>query len=201
MKRYKGEEVLQPPYSRIIQSWDMAVKPTGTSDYSACVTAAVLGPDYFILDIFRDRLDFPSLRRAVIKQAYKWKAEEIIIEDQGAGASLIQQLREDVNDRGELIPIPIGFRPQDDKVTRLAIVSPVIEQGHVHLPEKADWLAAFRDELLQFPGGRHDDQVDALSQLLLWRENRNRNGEKIQVIHSFRNQKPPKPPGYWKWDW
>jgi phage terminase large subunit-like protein len=36
------------------------------------------------------------------------------------------------------------------------------------LPNKAPWLEDLRAEVLAFPNGRHDDQVDALSQLLLW---------------------------------
>ncbi len=43
-----------------------------------------------------------------------------------------------------------------------------IEAGELILPENAPWLAEFERELLAFPGGRHDDQVDALAQLLRW---------------------------------
>jgi hypothetical protein len=41
---------------------------------------------------------------------------------------------------------------------------PPIEAGAVLLPSRAAWLDEFRRELLEFPNGRHDDQVDALSQ-------------------------------------
>ncbi len=49
--------------------------------------------------------------------------------------------------------------------------SVVIEAGHVALPTGAPWLADFLFELLAFPNGRHDDQVDSVSQLLLWWQN------------------------------
>ncbi len=66
------------------------------------------------------------------------------------------------------MPRPIGFNPQGDKVTRLHAQSAVIEQGRVHLPERAPWLDAFLSELAQFPQGKHDDQVDSMSQFLTW---------------------------------
>lgn len=55
-----------------------------------------------------------------------------------------------------------------DKRTRLAGVSAMIEAGQILLPPDAPWLAEFKQELLAFPSCRHDDQVDALSQLLIW---------------------------------
>ena len=49
---------------------------------------------------------------------------------------------------------------------RMATVSPIIEEGRVYLPQAAHWLDAFRNEVMAFPRGRHDDQVDSLSQAL-----------------------------------
>ena len=43
-----------------------------------------------------------------------------------------------------------------------------IEAGQVFLPKDAPWLGDFLDELLAFPNGRHDDQVDSVSQFLNW---------------------------------
>jgi phage terminase large subunit-like protein len=63
---------------------------------------------------------------------------------------------------------PIPCQPAGDKVTRLSGVSARIERGEVHLPVSAPWLVDFLHELLAFPNGRHDDQADALSQLLTW---------------------------------
>ena len=44
----------------------------------------------------------------------------------------------------------------------------MIQAGRLFLPERAHWLGDFTGEVLGFPSSRHDDQVDALSQLLLW---------------------------------
>jgi predicted phage terminase large subunit-like protein len=122
------------------------------------------------------------LHRAVIDQARRYKAEKLIIEDKGAGTSLCQQLREE---RNYGVPDPIPFLPKDDKVTRMATASPIVERGDVLLPRQAPWLKAFLDELLQFPEGSHDDQVDAFSQLLNWNHSRVHRGGKIEQVSMF----------------
>ena len=63
---------------------------------------------------------------------------------------------------------PIGVKPEGSKVDRMAAQSAKIEAGHVHLPNSAPWLGEFLTELLSFPNGRHDDQVDSVSQFLRW---------------------------------
>ena len=88
----------------------------------------------------------------------------MLIEDAGTGTPLIQDLRRDGQRR------PIGIRPEHDKIVRLEAQSAVIEAGHVLLPERAPWLDDFRAEILAFPYGRYDDQVDSMSQFLAWAE-------------------------------
>ena len=60
------------------------------------------------------------------------------------------------------------MQPEGDKITRMSAQSAKIEAGYVHIPEQASWLPEFQTELLQFPNGRYDDQVDSLSQFLRW---------------------------------
>lgn len=48
----------------------------------------------------------------------------------------------------------------------------MIEAGDLLLPVEAPWLVNFKMELLGFPSTRHDDQVDALSQLMNWIDQR-----------------------------
>ena len=98
--------------------------------------------------------------------AAKHRAKSIVIEDKGSGTSLIQDLRR------EGVVRPIAFTPEGDKLTRMSAQSAKIEAGQVHLPRQASWLGDFKTELMAFPGGRHDDQVDSLSQFLTWIEQR-----------------------------
>ena len=65
-------------------------------------------------------------------------------------------------------PNPIGIQPKGGKVDRMEAQSARIEAGQVVVPEDAPWLAVFLSELLAFPHGRFDDQVDSVSQFLAW---------------------------------
>jgi predicted phage terminase large subunit-like protein len=67
-----------------------------------------------------------------------------------------------------LIAVPVDT----DKVKRVARVSSYIEAGRLFLPKEAPWLAAFMQEILAFPHGKFDDQVDALTQFLYWAQDR-----------------------------
>jgi predicted phage terminase large subunit-like protein len=81
----------------------------------------------------------------------------LLIEDKGSGTGLIQDLKR------ENIPA-IGIKPEGEKILRMQKHTARIEAGSVFVPRQAPWLDRFRAELLAFPMGRHDDQVDALSQ-------------------------------------
>src|SRR5262249_23553653 len=140
---------------RIVQSWDTASKAEELNDYSVCTTWVVKGKDYFLVDAFRQRLDYPELKNKVMELWPRHRASTVLIEDKGSGTHLIQDLRRICSG-----PRPIGIVPAGDKITRMAAHSAKIEAGHVHLPERASWLGDFRTELLAFPDGRYDDQVD-----------------------------------------
>src|SRR5215472_55487 len=60
------------------------------------------------------------------------------------------------------------YQPQSDKVMRMHAQTAMIENGFVHLPSSAPWLAAYLHEITTFPNGRHDDQVDSTAQMLDW---------------------------------
>ncbi len=163
IKRYTPATL--PDGGRIVQSWDTANKDGIFNDYSVCLTVRLHGNHIYLLNVWRKKVQFPDLRKAAIEQAQTYDASVMLIEDQASGQQLLQTLRKEPV-RG--VPEPIGRRPENDKVTRLAGVSSMIEAGQFHLPEEASWLADFEKELLAFPSSRHFDQVDALSQLLEW---------------------------------
>jgi predicted phage terminase large subunit-like protein len=155
------------PRDEIVQSWDTAYKAEELSDYSVCSTWLVQGNLYYLIDVLREKLVYPDLKKTVIAHALRYRADAIIVENKGSGMALIDDLR-----RGGTAgaPIPIAFDPENDKLTRMATQAAKIEAGHVLLPTSASWLDDLRTELLQFPNGRHDDQVDSLSQFLSWIE-------------------------------
>ncbi len=145
--------------------------------------------DYYLLNVLRERLEYPDLRRRILAHADAHDASAVLIEDASSGAPLIQDLRHE----GKLRPIPV--RPDRDKIVRLEAQSAVIEAGHVLLPETAPWLGDFLLEILSFPHGRYDDQVDSLSQFLTWAAAHRR-----RFLTSFRLPDMPKR-GEPKWNY
>jgi predicted phage terminase large subunit-like protein len=150
---------------RIVQSWDIAMMTGDTNDYSVCTTWQMIKADHYLLDVFRGRLQYPDLRRKLARLAAKYDAGTILIENAGPGMALLQDLWRDLP-RG--MPRPLGRKPDGSKADRMVAQSAKIEAGHVYLPRQAEWLDTFLLELLAFPSGRHDDQVDSVSQFLQW---------------------------------
>jgi predicted phage terminase large subunit-like protein len=135
------------------------------SDHSVCTTWLVRGKNYYLIDLLRKKLLYPDLKRTAVQHALEFQANVILIEDKGSGTSLIQDL---LMNATQGIFYPIGIIPEGDKITRMSAQSLRIEAGHVVLPRGALWLDEFRSEILQFPYGKHDDQVDSMSQFLNW---------------------------------
>jgi predicted phage terminase large subunit-like protein len=154
------------PFDQIVISWDTAMKSTQLSDYSVGTVWGVWCDFYYLLDVVRERLIYPDLHRKVVDLYHEWSNNQgirptLLIEDAGSGTSLMQQLR------AEGIPT-IPIRPEGDKAMRMSGVSAKIEAGAVYLPRGASWLDDLRTEVLAFPYGVHDDQVDSISQALGW---------------------------------
>jgi predicted phage terminase large subunit-like protein len=162
-------EILPPPQpgDEIVVSWDTALKAGDANDFSVGLTFRVRNKNqYFLLNVFRDRLEFPELAKLVCEHARRFQATAILIEDKASGTSLIQTAK-----RNGLQGV-VAVKPTSDKATRMYGQTPKLEAGSLHLPRRAPWRADFIQEYLAFPKSRHDDQVDALSQFLEWRVNR-----------------------------
>jgi predicted phage terminase large subunit-like protein len=103
-----------------------------------------------------------QMREQIIALAELWQADLVIVEDTSSGMGLIQLLKEETRVN------VVGRRPDADKETRMCRQQGRFEAGRILLPSEAPWLADFEKELLDFPGGRYDDQVDALLLFLEW---------------------------------
>ena len=135
--------------------------------------------NYYLLEVWRGRLEYPDLKRKVIALRQAHGAKIVLIEKVGLGLNLVQNLLADSPPR---FPNPIGIVPKGDKLTRMEAESARIEAGHVVLPRDAPWLDVFLNELLAFPNGRHDDQVDSVSQFLKWAWHRDGQNSRIAII-------------------
>src|SRR6202049_477460 len=160
-KRYRANE-RPKSFERIVQSWDTANKATELSDFSVCTTWGVRGKNLYLLGLLRQRLEYPALKRAVRQQQNLFDATEVLIEDKASGTQLIQEL---IVDGCHGVP---RYQPTTDKIMRLNSQTGVIENGFVHIPETAPWLAEYLHEMTVFPKGKHDDQVDSTAQFLDW---------------------------------
>jgi len=153
-------------------SWDTAMKATAISDYSVGTLWHFAGDNCYLLDVVRGRYDYPTLKRLTLGVRHQCPDAIVLIEDKGSGTSLIQDLR------SERISV-INISPVADKVSRLYSTQALCEAGSVLFPSKAPWLSDFISELLAFPNGRYDDQVDSLSQALTWNVERRRRSQAV----------------------
>jgi predicted phage terminase large subunit-like protein len=160
---HRYEEHEKPSkFDQIIHSWDTASKATELSDFSVCTVWGIANKKTYLLDVFRDRLEFPNLKRKVIELYRRDNPQTILIEDQASGIQLIQELKE------QQIYCVKAVKTQTDKVMRMKGQTARIENGEVLFPKEAPWVDTYIAELTVFPNGRNDDQVDSTSQALEW---------------------------------
>ena len=115
---------------------------------------------YYLVNLFRDRLEFPDLKKKAIELYKSEKPDQVWIEDKASGISLIQELK-----RNTSIPLK-EIKAVKDKIEYVNASAPVIESGRVRLPFEAPWVTEFLDECEDFPNGEFDDQVDAMSKFI-----------------------------------
>jgi predicted phage terminase large subunit-like protein len=153
---------LPQKFDSIFQSWDTANKAAEINDFSICTTWGVVDKHLYLLNVFRVRLEYPELKRTIIRLAELHQAQHVVIEDKASGTQLLQDLKHDGFDRAT------AFKAEGDKVMRMFNVTTTIENGFVHIPETSEWVEPYVYELTVFNRGRFDDQVDSTSQALAW---------------------------------
>lgn len=162
-----------PVLDLILVSWDTASTLGDNSDYSVGTVWGLRGTDIYLLDVARGRLEVPDLKRQVEATTLHHRADATLMEETDIGRALTQDMRRTSRVR------PILQHPRFDKEARLLAQAPKFEAGQVLLPHEAPWLAEYVSELLAFPNGGHDDQVDSTSQALNWLS-----GKSYRALHS-----------------
>ncbi|NTU85399.1 MAG: phage terminase large subunit, partial [Chloroflexales bacterium] len=145
-------------FEYLIQAWDTASSKLG--DWSACVTAGVHENKVYVLDVFRERLETPDLKREVERLAAAWSPRVILIEDASSGIAIQQMLRRETR-----LPIVAVPPHKGGKLAHARANAPYFESGRVAFCP-GPYLPALERELLAFPAGANDDQVDAINVLL-----------------------------------
>jgi len=163
---WKGDRA--PACEFIIQSWDTAFTKNERSDYSACTTWGVFykdedqkDPNIILLDAFKERLEFPELKKRALEEYKHWEPDAFVIEGKASGLPLIFELRR--------MGIPVQeFTPTrgNDKIARLNSVTDLFASGKVWAPGTR-WADEVMEEMAAFPNSEHDDLVDSATQALI----------------------------------
>jgi predicted phage terminase large subunit-like protein len=166
---WKWWEKDDPPHcDYILQTWDTAFEKTQRADYSAGTTWGVFNlhedhgaPNIILLNTYKKRVEYPDLKKDVLKEYNEYEPDGVLIEKKASGAPLIYELR--------AMGIPVQeFTPGkgQDKIARLNAVSDIIASGKVWIP-RTRWAEELVDEVASFPSGEHDDLVDATTLALM----------------------------------
>jgi len=147
-----------------LQSWDTANESGELNNFSVCTTWGAVDGHFYLLDVYRARLNYPELKRAVEVCKTKHSPDTILIEDKASGTALIQDLQREGNGAITSYVPP----PGNDKVMRLHAQTALFENGYVFLPEDAGWFDDYVAELTGFPGAKYSDQVDSTTQALAY---------------------------------
>jgi predicted phage terminase large subunit-like protein len=159
-RKWWGTYRERPHFDRIVQFWDCAQKVGITNDYSVCATWGQTHNGYYLIDMWRNKVEAPQLEQAARNLYEKHRPSAVVIEDKSSGSSLIQSLKQKTT-----MPI-IAYDPKSrDKEVRASASTPTVEAGKCFLPEHAEWVEDFIQEHERFPNATHDDQVDTTSMM------------------------------------
>jgi len=153
---------LPESFDEIILSWDMTFKDTDGSDYVVGQVWGRKGIRYYLLYQVRDRMSFTASRDAVVAMVGQYPAHAgVLVEDKANGPAVLDSLRDKIHGL-------IAVEPDGSKVARAYAVTALWAAGNVYIPEEEMflWVKDFTDELVAFPAGANDDQVDAMTQAL-----------------------------------
>lgn len=171
----RGDEVTANEVRRCVVSVDAANTAKERSDFTVItVWYEDFKKNHYLIDVVRKQMEFPEMSAEIARVCRRYNADALLIEAKGNGLAYLQQ-KKDGGAPAPLIPIEVGTA---SKEFRFDEVTPMIEGGQVYLPTRAIWLADFEKELISFPFGKNDDQVDSTSQYLKWARHKGRRGTK-----------------------
>lgn len=147
-------------FRQIVICWDTAWGTKETSDYSVAAVWGVSQNGYYLIELKRDRVEFPTLLEWAHQLQDKYPRASHLIEDAASGIALRQMLKKETRYVVRTVKV------QTDKVSRLNGVIHAIEAGRCYLPRKAKWLHDFMEEHRRFPNSAYKDQVDSTTLML-----------------------------------
>lgn len=156
-----------PNVDFIVQSYDTALTTKDRSDYSVCHTWGVFfheednSTNAILLNRAKGKWEFPELKQMALEQYQEWEPDSVIVEAKASGQPLIDEMR-----RSGIFVQDFSPGKGQDKIARLNAVADMFASGHVWFPE-THWAQATVEEIISFPAGEHDDEVDAMTLALM----------------------------------
>ena len=136
---------------------DLATSTKETADYTVVAIVGITPQNNcLVLEVNRQRLEAPDIIPLLQRKVTEWELQYVGIEKAGFQLALIQMAKR----QGLIVK---ELKADRDKVSRAFPLSAKMENGQVYFPSKAVWYDDLEREMLQFPDGEHDDQVDALA--------------------------------------
>jgi predicted phage terminase large subunit-like protein len=165
MVNYYDPEDIDEDAMRYYCAWDLAIGKNDRNDYSVGIVVGINDrDDMFVMDVVRGRFDGFELVERILDLYEQWKPSIIGIEKGHIEMALGPFLEKRVRERGlfeaYFKDLKTGRR---DKEARARAIQGRMQQGKVYFPRDAAFSGPLIAELLRFPNGTHDDQVDALS--------------------------------------
>jgi phage terminase large subunit-like protein len=185
-----------PPFEAIIHSWDIALTKDG-GDYTVCAKFGLArDPDdqdiLYLTGITRMQVELPDVRESMIALDKLEKPAVIVLDGNGIGRGVYQDLWR--NGFRHLLPGESMTSSASDnlKVRRFSEGLFNLYDGRVRLPKAMPGLDPLLREIAAFPGGKYDDQVDALSYVAAYRETVIREARRWGL--KLGRLRPPPPP-------
>lgn len=148
----------------IYQAWDFAITEKAQSDWTVGTT--LLQDEYdnlYVLDVLRFRSsDGNEIIETVLDYQQQWGAQLLGFEDGQIWKALASQFKKRCEER-KIYPAYEMLLPLTDKMVRANPLKGRMQLGKVYFPKHAPWAATQQTEMLRFPAGKHDDQVDSLA--------------------------------------
>lgn len=171
--KFYDERPERDQLNKVVISWDVASSTSPDADYSVGTVWGHDGRCWLLLDIIRDRLAYPDLLARVRAERKRWRVDLNIVENSSVGPALLADLGRDMRGLSEAHHHARGcnrvrINACMPKTERWLAAVDRLYSGRAMLPRNAPFMETLRKELLTFPGAKHDDQVDSISQFLQW---------------------------------